>query len=573
MRTDAGNDVAGGGEDGNGRDGDGGDGNGGEGNGGDGNGASVTPDAAVPVEVGRAIAAAVAVDTGRQDVLVEYARALGPDPALTDLDLAALERHVRTGAAEIAAATCRWLGYVAEFVVRGDWAAQGHRTPAAWLSWAVGMAPSTAREHLRVALRLRELPQVRQRFAAGRISYSKVRAITRVATTATEQLLLRWADAAPAHVLERIIADARRLQQTTSDVDEDIVESVTVTRRWRADGTYELILRADAATGLQVDAHLDRLLELDTPDEDAPTTSDTGSEPAPCGGPVVLPQPSRQQREAELLLGALATAVRTAPADTSGADRHTVVLHTTPAELLHAWDLTDTTNTTNTTGTDDDGPDTSRTASAEAPHRRERAASAEAPDATRPVLARDGRGRPRAMSARQLRRWACTAGLTLAVDDDRGHPADLGRTRRLPDARLRRLLQARDRTCRFPACGAGQYLHAHHVVHWTDGGPTDLGNLVLLCGFHHRLVHSDSWRLQPDGPGRWTFHHDQHQQPWARPLPGASAEAALLTAARAHIGDLDPDTAATLLQPHHWHGDYDHDLAIQVLTERLTTAA
>ena len=99
---------------------------------------------------------------------------------------------------------------------------------------------------------------------------------------------------------------------------------------------------------------------------------------------------------------------------------------------------------------------------------------------------------------------ACSAGLTLCVDDADGHPADLGRSRRLPDARLRRLLQARDRSCRFPGCGAGQFLHAHHVVHWADGGPTDIDNLALLCVRHHRVVHRDCLTARLVG-GRWVW--------------------------------------------------------------------
>jgi hypothetical protein len=183
------------------------------------------------------------------------------------------------------------------------------------------------------------------------------------------------------------------------------------------------------------------------------------------------------------------------------------------------------------------------------------------------------------MSARTLWRLACSARLTLAVDHD-GHPADLGRAQRAPDARLRRLLLARDRTCRFPGCGATRYLHAHHVKHWSEDGPTDLDNLVLLCNSHHRTVHQQQWQLRPAGPGRWTFHAPDsgRAHPWAQQLPGASAEAfttgALTAAARAHAHDLDPTARAKLLQPLHWHGDgYDHSMTVGLLVERLATAA
>ena len=65
-----------------------------------------------------------------------------------------------------------------------------------------------------------------------------------------------------------------------------------------------------------------------------------------------------------------------------------------------------------------------------------------------------------------------------------------GRATRQISRRLRRALEHRDRCCVVPGCGATRGLHAHHIRHWEDGGPTELDNLVLLCPFHHRLHHS-----------------------------------------------------------------------------------
>ena len=70
-----------------------------------------------------------------------------------------------------------------------------------------------------------------------------------------------------------------------------------------------------------------------------------------------------------------------------------------------------------------------------------------------------------------------------------GRPLGAGRVTRTVGRRLRRALEHRDRTCVVPGCGATRGLHAHHLVHWEDGGPTELWNLVLLCPFHHRLHH------------------------------------------------------------------------------------
>ena len=70
-----------------------------------------------------------------------------------------------------------------------------------------------------------------------------------------------------------------------------------------------------------------------------------------------------------------------------------------------------------------------------------------------------------------------------------GQPIGAGRSTRSISRRLRRALEHRDRCCVVPGCGATCGLHAHHVIHWEDGGVTELRNLVLVCPFHHRLHH------------------------------------------------------------------------------------
>ena len=70
-----------------------------------------------------------------------------------------------------------------------------------------------------------------------------------------------------------------------------------------------------------------------------------------------------------------------------------------------------------------------------------------------------------------------------------GEPIGCGRSSRTISRRLRRALEHRDKTCRVPGCGATRGLHAHHLVHWEDGGHTELDNLILVCPYHHRLYH------------------------------------------------------------------------------------
>ena len=94
--------------------------------------------------------------------------------------LSELAREITGGAVRLAAATTAWLRLVAEFDRREGWHAIGVLSCAHWLAWQCGMSPGTAREHVRVARRLTALPRITAAFAEGRLSYSKVRALTRI---------------------------------------------------------------------------------------------------------------------------------------------------------------------------------------------------------------------------------------------------------------------------------------------------------------------------------------------------------------------------------------------------------
>ena len=102
------------------------------------------------------------------------------------------------------------------------------------------------------------------------------------------------------------------------------------------------------------------------------------------------------------------------------------------------------------------------------------------------------------------RRLSCDASLVEITQASDGPVLDVGRkTRTIPPA-LRRALEARDRGCRFPGCGL-RFTDGHHVTHWADGGATSLANCLLLCRFHHRLVHEGGWQVGWWGRGRPVF--------------------------------------------------------------------
>jgi hypothetical protein len=177
------------------------------------------------------------------------------------------------------------------------------------------------------------------------------------------------------------------------------------------------------------------------------------------------------------------------------------------------------------------------------------------------------------VSAETSRRLSCDAGLVRVtegpsaspVPGERSEPGtgrqplSVGRrTRTIPPA-LRRALDARDRGCRFPGCGL-RFTDTHHVVHWADGGETSLENTVLLCRFHHRLVHEDGWRVECWGGAQAAFRDPRGsvhvgkrpgppqplENPVVNPVAGLSTgiTAALERHNRLRGADPDPYTAS-----------------------------
>jgi hypothetical protein len=104
-----------------------------------------------------------------------------------------------------------------------------------------------------------------------------------------------------------------------------------------------------------------------------------------------------------------------------------------------------------------------------------------------------------------VRRLLCNARTQTVVEDGGGNVLGLGRLRREPSAWMVRQVRYRDRGCRFAGCGTRAFTEAHHVKFWRHGGRTDFDNLVLICSFHHRLVHEHGWsvRRQADATAQW----------------------------------------------------------------------
>lgn len=384
--------------------------------------------------------------------LVEHPSATQPPPVPEDDD--ALRDEITTLAGHLAAATCRLLVLIGEFDARDAWGGAGILSTAHWLSLRCGIAAGTAREHVRVARALRTLPRTTEAFAQGRLSYSKVRAITRVATPETEQDLVDLALVAPANHVERLVRGLA-VAQNLDDVRRQ--QARRGLRWWWADdGSLRLTGIFTPEDGAVVVDALQAYAERMEDDLDGagplPEEEADGDDPAP-----------RRRRTAADALVEICGAVHPEADDASRwAHARESVVHVDVRDL-----------------------------------------------ATPPDRAADDRGTPtgptlaggHALHRETARRLACDGGIVVEVDGPRGEPLALGRRTRRPSAALMRALWRRDGGCRYPGCGRRRYLHAHHVVFWARGGPTTADNLVLLCGGHHRLLHEGEFTLELSGDG------------------------------------------------------------------------
>lgn len=116
-----------------------------------------------------------------------------------------------------------------------------------------------------------------------------------------------------------------------------------------------------------------------------------------------------------------------------------------------------------------------------------------------------------------VRRWACDADLIPGVLGRDGTILDVGRAQRLVTAAIWVALVLRDQHCAFPGCRRPPVMcHAHHIVHWIDGGATSLDNMVLLCGTHHRIIHGTPWQVRLDATDRRPEFRPPDRDLWVR---------------------------------------------------------
>ena len=385
-----------------------------------------------------------------------------------------LEAEICTLAGHLAAATCRFLLLIAEFDEREGWKTWECFSCAYWLSWKCGLSIRTAREHVRVARALDELPVITAAFRAGQLSYSKVRALTRIATPKTETDLVGVAmHATAAHVDQIAAGYCRAKRNADPDHGKAQLRRRGIWREINDDGTVTLT----ANGGPDVMAFI--LKAFDAAAAELPDLVDEPDHPA-----------------AARRLDALEHIARTfLEPDEHAAPTTEIVVHA---------DLT--------------------------------------------TLAEREAGRSEleagpSLSQTTLERLACDCGIRLALDKE-GQTLDIGRRSRTIPAALRRAIVDRDHgTCRFPGCTHRARLHVHHAKHWARGGATKPTNLLLVCLYHHKVLHEGGWNVRGDANHAVTFvNPDGRPMPEVAPPPPRTDPAAIR---REHVElgiEIRPDT-------------------------------
>jgi hypothetical protein len=399
--------------------------------------------------------------------------AVDPAPGLADR-IAALAAHLH-------AVTYELLVLLREFDDRGEWHG-GCASCAHWLHWRTGIALGAAREKVRVAHALAALPRVSATMARGAISYAKVRAITRVATPETEAGLLDFAQAGTAAQVERFVRAWRRVDRSVAAEQAESRHLHRELSTWvDDDGMVVIRGRLSPEVGAVVQRALEAAADrLSKEAQGEPTATSLTEEVTP------------GQRRADAL-GLLAEAALAGDLDRGSAgDRYQVMLHVEAPTSVAAGE-----GLSGTVEVDHGAVD---------------------------------------VSAETSRRLSCDASVVPIRSGSDGTVLDVGRKTRAVPPSIRRALEARDRSCRFPGCTARR-CDAHHVEHWMDGGVTSVKNLVLLCRRHHRAVHEGGFDVIRHRDGTVTF-----RRPNGTVLEAAPA----MPASRSYLsGTAHPSTSST----------------------------
>jgi uncharacterized protein DUF222/HNH endonuclease len=348
-------------------------------------------------------------------------------------------------AGHLNAAHARWLSLIVEFDRRRGWAEWGVKSCAYWLNWKCGLDLGAAREKLRVAHALEKLPAITAAMTEGRLSYSKVRAMTRVADDSNEDYFLNIALHGTAYHVEKLVSSWRRVKES-QELTREQRQQANRSLYWfrEDDGSLAIRVRLPAEAGAL-------FLKALQAAEDSFPVPDVSAEPS------LDPVQTRRAFRADALAVIAESFLAIGPQELAGGDRQQIVVHVDAQTLKHDY-------------------------------------------AGRCELEQGP-----AIAAETARRLSCDASLVAIIENEKGEPLNVGRKTRTISPAIRRALNSRDRGCRFPACTHTRYVDGHHVKHWAQGGETKLANLVTLCRFHHRQVHERQVAVQILDGGAFRF--------------------------------------------------------------------
>ena len=453
-----------------------------------------------------------------------------------ELSLDELGERIVDMAGRLAAATSRWLVLVAEFDAREGYLRFGLASSAQWLTHACGIAHRTAVEHVRVGRALAQYPRLAKEMGAGRLSYSQVRAISRIAEPGEHALVDDLVEAARHGTVAQLEVLVRGLR-TVDDNDNPTPTQPAeyVTRSWTADSRWRLGARLDPERGAVVDAAVEAIARHE------------GISPA-----------DALVRLAEIGLAALADG-ENPPRGLRGDERAAVVIHLDESRLpASAAPDAIGERADGATAAEDTG----------VPRSRERGR----PEAS--VSRSRERGRPYGRIAggpglpdRVIQRLVCAGRVRTVVHDGASNLFDVGRSHRLvTDRQYRALMLRQHGHCAHPGCPNTKNLHAHHRIHWLHGGRTDLDNLLLLCERHHLAHHDGTFQILSLGAGRFRFVTSD----------GRDLSAPIRREASRDTGPLEddhPDVAADAATTR-WDGQrLDRPYAISVLAQHRQVAS
>ena len=423
-----------------------------------------------------------------------------------------LEDQITELAAHVDAAMFRLLELVREYDECEGWGGKGLISCAHWLNWKCGIDLGTAREKVRVAHALKVLPQISEEFRHGRVSYSKVRAMTRVATPKNEEYLLMIARHGTAVHVERLVHNYRKVKRIEA-LDSENTRHAQRELHWYVDdeGYWVLRGRLTAEQGALVQTVLEQVMEEDFREQQGVPAGISSTEP-----PDEIhsrPEPVALRRADALVRMAQGYS---SEATSNSADRFMVHVHT-DMETLRA-----------------DGPN----------------GQAELEDGGN-------------ICAETTRRVSCDAGLVHWLDNSEGEPLSMGRKPAPFHPRYAAPCR-RDGGCRFPGCTNMHFVDAHHIQHWADGGETAMENLVLLCRHHHRLVHEGGFGIAKPAHDVFEFSNPAGEVILTGPARNSRGNAWSLFEQHSESGiHITPKTAQS-----QWLGEkMDDDMAIQVMLQ------